>query len=760
MINLANAQDTQEVKDIINKSYSVSTGVGCSIEYNMNSMIDNVSVYSTNTDAEYTSGISGGWVKANPYKKLFPIDTIIRPFRPLNSGIKYFIIPSNSTNFNYRDPKSAYYNLGTARIYYPGFSTKYKYWVSPEGKNAKINVKYMQSTAKIVEATSANPTTEKITYVTEYPHGFIVNNIVKITGMTNAAFNISGVIADVPDTKTFIIYKNIAASNKISGQNGTATLVETETSTTAISTKPAIANKIIIRFEKNHDLPSAVTAKITYSDDTEKTTTISSFNTLFPTGQVILYAPASTGEWTTSTTNVYMSPKFIKSVYIEATAPSATAVMAVTEVSARWIKDISSLIVLADINRESSASSEDILPVGKISSNIATLSISNYNQDQLMIVPYNRSNPWNTGAGVTEFDFTYIVKNAEIKPYFKIVGATKTHEIPQGTYYADSWQIDQYGNTSLTALDGAKYLMEAIPPNLLLENYSVTAIIRVLLDSVGFTNYNINMLTTTSNGLTQSIDTSIPNVSYWWTDETRTVWEALQDLCRDIQMNAFFDENNILQFYTRDRIYSATNPISWAFYEKPESDILPNIINLAQTEIASANQVKIVYTPVLSSEFLGDSEPLAQSSTSFLSAGGLAYPIEENTSAENTDLIINNSTMDEYSNSQVASSYNGYFLIDDEIIEYDALEYQYVDRNGNQFVVWVTSQADIDKYLALSKPGAADLNNYLKTVYFKPTGRYRVKTRGALGTKPAAHKVTPTSIIDETDWEEVFLNLA
>lgn len=760
MITLDNAQDTQEVKDIVNKSYSISTGIGCSIEYNMNSMIDNVSVYSTNTDSEYTSGISGGWIKANPYKKLFPVDTIIRPFRPLSSGIKYFILPNNSTNFNYRDPKSAYYNLGTARIYYPGFATKYKYWVSPEGKNAKITVKYVQTTAKIVEATSANPTTEKVSYVTEYPHGFIVNNIIKITGMTNTAFNISGVIAEVPDTKTFVLYKNIAASNKISSQSGTATLIENEITETDISTKPAIANKILIKFEKNHDLPSAVTVKIKHSDDEEKTTTISSFNTLFPTGEVILYAPSASGSWTTSTTNVYMTPKFIKSIEIEATAPSASAVMAVTEVSARWIKDISNLIVLSDITKESSSSSEDILPVGKISSNLLTISLSNYNQDQLMIVPYNRSSYWKTGVGVNEFDFVYIVKNSEIKPYFKIGGTTKTHNIPQGTYYSDSWQIDQYGNTSLTCLDGSKYLMEAIPPNLLLEGYSVTAIIRVLLDSVGFTNYNINMLTTNNNGLVQSVDKSIPNVSYWWTDETKTVWEILQEICRDVQINAFFDENNILQFYTRDKIYSSSNSSVWSFYEKPESDVLPNIINLAQTEIASANQVKVIYTPVLSTDFLGDSEALAQSATAFLSAGGLAYPIEENTSAENTDLVINNSTMDEYSNSQVVSNFSGYFLINDEIIEYDALEYQYIDRNGNQFVVWISSQVDVDKYLALSKPGAADLNNYSKTVYFKPTGRYRVKTRGALGTKPSTHKVVPTDIIEETGWEEVVVYLS
>ena len=55
MITLANAQDTQAVKDIVNKNYAVTAGLGCTIEYNMNSMIENISVYSDNLDTEYIS---------------------------------------------------------------------------------------------------------------------------------------------------------------------------------------------------------------------------------------------------------------------------------------------------------------------------------------------------------------------------------------------------------------------------------------------------------------------------------------------------------------------------------------------------------------------------------------------------------------------------------------------------------------------------------------------------------------------------------
>jgi len=49
------------------------------------------------------------------------------------------------------------------------------------------------------------------------------------------------------------------------------------------------------------------------------------------------------------------------------------------------------------------------------------------------------------------------------------------------------------------------------------------------------------------------------------------------------------------------------------------------------------------------------------------------------------------------------------------------------------------SEADIAKYRSLSKSGYADSKKPDETAYFKPTGKYRVKKRGALGTTPAAH---------------------
>jgi hypothetical protein len=102
-------------------------------------------------------------------------------------------------------------------------------------------------------------------------------------------------------------------------------------------------------------------------------------------------------------------------------------------------------------------------------------------------------------------------------------------------------------------------------------------------------------------------------------------------------------------------------------------------------------------------------------------------------------------------------NYQGYVLIDSEIIEYDAIQYQYTPHNSNTAVpVWIESASDVNKYQFLSKPGYADINKPNETAYFRPTGRYRVKTRGAFGTTPARHTASALESLSTWNQKEVF----
>jgi TPP-dependent trihydroxycyclohexane-1,2-dione (THcHDO) dehydratase len=218
-------------------------------------------------------------------------------------------------------------------------------------------------------------------------------------------------------------------------------------------------------------------------------------------------------------------------------------------------------------------------------------------------------------------------------------------------------------------------------------------------------------------------------------------------------MNAFFDESNTLQFYSRNKIYNNLD-VDWQFFYDTEMSGasvagLPNIQSLSKQEIASANEVQILWSSPVTSNYLGNSTFIWNAPTNFLGAGGLRTKIESNTSPADTVLDIDlNTYADVYSNAQSLYSFSGYVLINSEVIEYDAIQYQYVEKDAADDAipekVWITSPLDLNKYRWLSKVGYKDPKKP-ETAFFKPTGKYRVKTRGALGTSRADH---PASAID------------
>ena len=663
------------LENVFYNNTSITTGIGSTIEYNMNSLIDGIEVSTPIVDATYINGIDtidGTILKINPFKKLFPVDSVIKPFRPLYSGVKYFIMLPNDTPTNSFSAfrTLAYPGEGSnansinaqPRVYYPGISNSYKYWVTPKDIAADITVTYKQE---------SNP---------------VVGN------------------------------------------------------------KHALTNKIVVRFEKNHSLPSQyrliITPKTGSNIDTGLISTPSN-------GEATHYWNGT--DWsTTSTPSSYSTPQEIKSIRLISSSPESGRVIGVIELSARWIKDISSDLVSFDIQKESSANTEDILPVGFITANSFIANITKYNDVAPQILEYNRE--------ISEFDSSliYVCKNAELKPYFKVYHSaalsvpTQYDIVNQGTYYVDSWSIDSYSDTNITAIDGSKYLMETVAPDILVQDYPITAIIRQLLDSVGFTNYNFNLSNT---------ENSIPSLAYWWTEDTKTVWEHLQELCRDIQMNAIFDDNGILQFYSRDYTYSRT-ATNWEFYYDQSGSKLPNIIEIDKKEIASANQVKVLWQTYLSSNYVGDSGPLWSSPTNFLSAGSLMYEISSTDTVEdlnnlsNKGFQIDSKIPDDYSQYQSIFNFNGYMLVQSEIFEFDAIQYQYdpitnTSSTPDWQLVWITSKADISKYRYLAKAGYQNPTDP-SSAYFKPTGRLRIKSRAALGTDTQKHTVPGSTAL--SDW--------
>ena len=209
-------------------------------------------------------------------------------------------------------------------------------------------------------------------------------------------------------------------------------------------------------------------------------------------------------------------------------------------------------------------------------------------------------------------------------------------------------------------------------------------------------------------------------------------------------MNAYFDEDNVLQFLTRDYLYNKST-VDWEFYYAQNGDKLPNIIDFNKKELASANQVKIIWRTPMNSLYTQNALDLWTSEPSFLISGGLRYGIEANTPAELVNFNIDLDNLDPLTRVESTFNYSGYFLVNSEVFEYDAMEFEYepLDSNSTE-TVFIGSQGDWSTYRALSKTGSQ---------YFKPTGRYRIKARGVFGTTPATHKSTAAQTLDA--WKQV-----
>jgi hypothetical protein len=609
---------SQSTLDKLNTSASYSMSGGCWLEYNMNDLILDAAVTATPADtATQTDPITKQTYQ--PFKKLFPLTSIIDPRRPSVAGIKYFILNQNVVN---SIPK---YNVSSdlpVRTYFSSPKNQYKFWVSPK---------------------SGGTILDNFSFTVEYPVA-----------------------------------------------------------------KTAVANTILVKFETSYSKPSTWSIKI--QDHAGVETTISTNGVVPDNGVFQLYWNGSS--WSTTKFTTPSAPVNVKKVIVAVNTISvADSYLGVIEVGARYIQDVSNRIVSFQVSKTSSDDSSGIVPVGSVTANALSMSLEGYDKKG---IEYDKTMPFNK-------DNINLYKNVKVTPFNKIGDDV----IPQGVFYIDSFTLSEFGDIDIQGLDGAKFLQEILAPDIVIQNAPSQAIIRRLLDSVGFTGYNFN---TYGKADPNKVDSATIVPLYWFTEDTKTVWQHIQDLCRDTQMIATFDNNDILQFYPRDYLFDKTRGSSFKFRSETKGSNIANIISLTKETVPSVKAVKVIYTPIISTNYSGSSDNLYVSPPAAIGAAALQTTLLATAPAE-TDApkgVVSLSPISVYSDLADTSFYNksGYFLINNEIVEYDAIEFSYeplVPIAGKLLEYkWITSDSDIAKFLGESK-----INS------FKPTLRYRIKERNA-----------------------------
>jgi hypothetical protein len=208
-------------------------------------------------------------------------------------------------------------------------------------------------------------------------------------------------------------------------------------------------------------------------------------------------------------------------------------------------------------------------------------------------------------------------------------------------------------------------------------------------------------------------------------------------------MTAVFSYNNVLQFYSREWIFDSSRTANWNFRSETSGSNLSNILSFGKNDLASANQVKVLWSSVSTSNYVQNAEMPWKSDSYFLGAMALNNDILS-TQLPGTYMNLSPSVVNPQELGTTLYNYQGFLVIDSEIIEYDAVQFEYNDSSGTKQFVDLTSKTDNNKYLGISQQGT-----------LRPSGKYRIKTRGAFGTKVENHDAAADTILSSWTGYEV-----
>lgn len=488
--------------------------------------------------------------------------------------------------------------------------------------------------------------------------------------------------------------------------------------------KTAATNKIVVKFETSHSKPTSWTVKLVNLAGAESL--IYTGTTCPADGVVNLYYNGTS--WSETEPAVVPEGINLSGLKLQINSiDTEKGYLGIIEISARLVKDITGVLESFNISQNSSDSISGLVPVGDVTANSLRMNVNSYDKTY---ENYDKGNPFNKSK-------LNLYKNIMVKPFVTI----ESEKIKLGVFYLDTYEVDEFGEIAINALDGARDLQYIKPPDIVTKDMSSVAIIRRLLDSVGFTNYKFNLA---------ADDTSVVTPFYWFTDPKKTVWQHIQDLCKDTQMIAVFDNNDVLQFYPRGYIFDPLKTPALSFrYNNTSDGKLANISSIAVENVPTVKAVKVMYNPQITSNYDGDGDKIYTSPVVQLGAAALIADLAAPPTTPGADLgSIKLSPVQIASSAKQLYSYSGYLVLGKEIIEYDAIKYSYEPVTGNEKVVykWITAESDIQANQALAKPDT-----------FKPTGEYRIKKRNAFDvvkptdTASLTHSSDITSL--QAEWE-------
>ena len=312
-------------------------------------------------------------------------------------------------------------------------------------------------------------------------------------------------------------------------------------------------------------------------------------------------------------------------------------------------------------------------------------------------------------------------KNVQVKFYEVISdvadteGDLYTYYIPLKTMYAEEFPDISLKDRKVTFQLRDMYLyFEAITsPELLIVNRTLSYILSIIFDSIGFSNYKFYRVDNEK-------EKPIP---YFFVGPDKTVAQVLNDLAVATQTAMFFDEANNFIFMSKEYMM----PLATERDIDLELTADNNIISASSVQNQIFNAGKIVYTSkyiqksygTLRQASLLDSEktwiykpvllwevspsdstkPINEEESKGSGYTLSAMPLSATLPAEPPMVVngvIKNNVLDFGEGIYWISRYSGYFYANGEVIKYDAVEFE-VSGYGQ---VWISSVEDYRDYFS------------------------------------------------------------
>lgn len=377
-----------------------------------------------------------------------------------------------------------------------------------------------------------------------------------------------------------------------------------------------------------------------------------------------------------------------------ATTSGEGSYFSLIEISARLELDLSDdLLSVGDTFDGGEAN--QVTPVGTITSNVARLSI------------------WNGGNDFSNRMEGLLEPNVKMNLEYLYHVGNNVYPVQQFSMFVNSWKENDDSTIEVDLSDASKYLSLLYPREAKYEKMTLAQIVYQLLDSVGFTDYNVVRYSNIN-------DFRIP---VFWVDGTQTIWEIFDELSTATQSLIYFDGYGRLNVRSREQAFDPNRPVDWTLRYKNAGDEVADIVSVDKSGQFDSNLIKVKYKQTAWAEEINgivqNSSVWSPDETVVLRSTPLLGKIDLNDRA----FLISPAEA-------VHWPYKGFIQIEGEFIEFSAKHFNYRE-NGQWKSAWVKDQKEYDEYNEKA-PYDDRVNNHW-------SGYFLIEDRGVWNTTPASH---------------------